>query len=81
MSVGSLSTHESAQPGCHVLFKSVRGDSTGTCSAIQQDRYTTPTPPPTVGADTVDMLRDWEIADIDRVIDAGAMQEPSSTQA
>ena len=81
MSGGSLSTRESAQPGCHVLLKNVRGDSTGTCSAIQQDRYTTRYPPPTVGADTVDVLRDWGIADIDRVIDAGVVQEPSSTQA
>jgi hypothetical protein len=62
-------------------FQKVRGDSTGTCSAIQQDRYTTRYPPPTVGADTVDVLRDWGIADIDRVIDAGVVQEPSSTQA
>ena len=81
MSGGSLSTRESAQPGCHVIFKRSGVTRPAPVFAIQQDRYTTPTPPPTVGADTVDMLRDWEIADIDRVIDAGAMQEPSSTQA
>jgi alpha-methylacyl-CoA racemase len=41
----------------------------------------TPTPPPAIGANTVDVLRDWGIADIDRLIDAGVVQEPSSAQA
>jgi alpha-methylacyl-CoA racemase len=41
----------------------------------------TPTPPPVIGANTVDVLRDWGIADIDRLIAAGVVQEPSSTQA
>src|SRR6516165_4094607 len=36
----------------------------------------TPTPPPAIGANTVDVLRDWGIADIDRLIDAGVVQEP-----
>jgi alpha-methylacyl-CoA racemase len=34
----------------------------------------TPTPPPAVGADTVDVLRDWGIADVDRLIADGAVQ-------
>jgi alpha-methylacyl-CoA racemase len=41
----------------------------------------TPTSPPALGANTVDVLRDWGIADIDRLIDAGVVEEPSSTQA
>jgi alpha-methylacyl-CoA racemase len=40
-----------------------------------------PTPPPAIGADTVDVLRDWGIADAERLIAAGVVQEPSSTQA
>ena len=34
----------------------------------------TPTPPPAIGADTVDVLRDWGIADVDRLIADGAVQ-------
>lgn len=34
----------------------------------------TPTPPPAVGADTVDVLRDWGIANADRLIADGAVQ-------
>jgi alpha-methylacyl-CoA racemase len=41
----------------------------------------TPTPPSAIGADTVDVLRDWGITDIDRLIAAGVVQEPSSTPA
>jgi alpha-methylacyl-CoA racemase len=41
----------------------------------------TPTPPRAIGASTVDVLRDWGIADIDWLIAAGVVQEPSSIQA
>jgi alpha-methylacyl-CoA racemase len=41
----------------------------------------TPTPPPAIGADTVDVLRDWGIADTERLIADGVVEEPSSTQA
>jgi alpha-methylacyl-CoA racemase len=41
----------------------------------------TPTPPPAIGANTVDVLGDWGIADIDALIAAGVVQEPSSTPA
>jgi alpha-methylacyl-CoA racemase len=40
-----------------------------------------PTPPTAIGADTVDVLRDCGIADIERLIADGIVQEPSSTQA
>jgi alpha-methylacyl-CoA racemase len=40
-----------------------------------------PTPPPAIGANTVDVLGDWGIADIDGLIAAGVVQEPSSTPA
>ena len=35
-----------------------------------------PTSPPAIGANTLEVLRDWGIADIDRLIDAGVVQEP-----
>jgi alpha-methylacyl-CoA racemase len=35
----------------------------------------TPTPPPAIGANTEDVLRDWGIADIDRLIADGVVQE------
>jgi alpha-methylacyl-CoA racemase len=41
----------------------------------------TPTPPRAIGASTVDVLQDWGIADIDGLIAAGVVQEPSSIQA
>jgi alpha-methylacyl-CoA racemase len=40
-----------------------------------------PTPPPAIGANTVDVLGDWGIADIDGLIAAGVVQKPSNTPA
>jgi alpha-methylacyl-CoA racemase len=40
-----------------------------------------PTPSPAIGANTLEVLRDWGIADIDRLIDAGVVQEPSNAKS
>jgi alpha-methylacyl-CoA racemase len=41
----------------------------------------TPTPPRAIGAGTVDVLHDWGITDIDRLIAGGVVQDRSSIQA
>jgi hypothetical protein len=63
MAGGSLSTRESAQPGCHVLF-----NTTPYTAADRRSRHDR-------------RVARLGIADIDRVIDASVVQEPSSTQA
>jgi alpha-methylacyl-CoA racemase len=40
----------------------------------------TPTPPSAIGADAVDVMRDWGIANVERLVADGVVEKPSSTR-